>query len=332
MTDRYLSICSGIGGLDLGLKTACVEAQAIAYVEIAPFCQEILLWRMDDGRLDRAPIWPDLTTFDGRPWRGRVDGIIGGYPCQPFSQAGRQRGAHDERHLWPHIARVIDECGPTWLFFENVAGHLRLGFARVLADLAALGFDAEWDLFRASDVGAPHRRERLFILAYREGARFLRAPKLEDDGADSQRGRRHDAADICDDDVAHRDSGGRQGFGFSLPAWQHGAPRDEPHGCSAGKLGHASIPRLEGRSCDGADADEFLPWPPGPSDRAGWAHVLERWPWLTTATTQSDLRDMAHGVPIGLASRKDQLMVLGNAVVPAQAAFAYMTLQTRARS
>jgi len=282
MTDRYLSICSGIGGLDLGLKTACVEAQAIAYVEIAPFCQEILLWRMDDGRLDRAPIWPDLTTFDGRPWRGRVDGIIGGYPCQPFSQAGRQRGAHDERHLWPHIARVIDECGPTWLFFENVAGHLRLGFARVLADLAALGFDAEWDLFRASDVGAPHRRERLFILAYRAGARFLRAPKLEDDGADSQRGRRHDAADICDDDVAHR--------------------------------------------------DEFLPWPPGPSDRAGWAHVLERWPWLTPATTQSDLRDMAHGVPVGLASRKDQLMVLGNAVVPAQAAFAYMTLQTRARS
>lgn len=95
----------------------------------------------------------------------RVDGIIGGYPCQPFSLAGARKGTDDERHLWPHIAECLRVLRPRWALFENVAGHLSLGFDVVLADLAAIGFDAEWSIVRASDVGAPHQRRRLYILA-----------------------------------------------------------------------------------------------------------------------------------------------------------------------
>ncbi|MFN3314831.1 MAG: DNA cytosine methyltransferase [Hyphomonas sp.] len=124
---------------------------------------------MEDASLDQAVVWDDVGTFDGRPWCGAVDIVTAGYPCQPFSVAGKRRGADDPRHLWPHVARIIGEVEPPFVFLENVAHHLRLGFPEVASGLVGMGYKLAAGLFTAAEVGAPHKRERLFILAVREG-------------------------------------------------------------------------------------------------------------------------------------------------------------------
>jgi DNA (cytosine-5)-methyltransferase 1 len=141
----------------------------VGYVERDAFAASILVARMEDASLDRAPVWDDVASFDGCPWRGAVDIVTAGYPCQPFSVAGRRRGADDPRHLWPHVARIIGEVKPPFVFLENVAHHLRLGFPEVAAGLVGMGYRLAAGLFTAAEVGAPHKRERLFILAIREG-------------------------------------------------------------------------------------------------------------------------------------------------------------------
>jgi len=169
---RVASLCSGIGGLDLGVSLATLGAsRTVLYVERETSAAAILAARMADGSLAPAPIWSDLATIDPGPWRGAVDGVVSGYPCQPFSLAGRRMGGEDPRHLWPHVRRFVEGAKPSWVFLENVRSHLQLGFAEVLADLAYLGLNAEWGLFSAAEVGAPHLRERLFCLAYRDGLR-----------------------------------------------------------------------------------------------------------------------------------------------------------------
>lgn len=175
MALRSLSLCAGIGGIDLGLAP---WARTVCYVEREAFAASVLVARMEDAALDQAPIWSDLRTFDARAWRGAVDLVTGGYPCQPFSVAGKRLGEHDERHLWPDVRRVLDESGAALGFFENVAGHVSLGLADVLADLAALGFDAEWTCNSASDFGDSMEGERLFILASANGVRKLQSRRL----------------------------------------------------------------------------------------------------------------------------------------------------------
>jgi len=165
-TFRILSLCSGVGGIELGFKLAIPESRTVAYIENEAFACAILEARFKDKTLDEAPIWSDIKTFDGKPWRGKVDCITGGYPCQPFSVAGRKLGAKDPRHLWPEIKRLITEIEPPVCFFENVGGHLRLGFEQVSDDLRSMGYEVKAGLFTAQEVGAPHKRERLFILAY----------------------------------------------------------------------------------------------------------------------------------------------------------------------
>ena len=160
------SLCSGVGGLELGLKLAVPTARTVCFVEREAYCCEVLAERMEDGCLDEAPIWTDLRTFDGKPWRGVVDCVTGGYPCQPFSVAGKRKGDRDERHLWPEVARIVREVGPEWCFFENVGNHLRLGFEQVEDELRQMGYVVAAGLFSAEEVGAAHQRERLFIVAY----------------------------------------------------------------------------------------------------------------------------------------------------------------------
>lgn len=165
-----LSLCAGGGGLDMGLELAEPGFAASCYVEWEDYPRQTLIAAQQAGYLHPAPIWDDVKTFDARPWRG-IDTIIGGYPCQGESQAGKRLGLDDPRWLWPHFERIIEELGPglRWCFFENVAGHITSGLETVLRSLRGLGFTPAVGLFSAEETGAPHERQRVFIVAYREG-------------------------------------------------------------------------------------------------------------------------------------------------------------------
>jgi len=161
---RELSLFTGAGGGLLGgilLGWTCVCA-----VEIDPYCQGVLRARQRDGALPPFPIHGDIKDFDGTPWRGKVDVISGGFPCQDISSAGRGAGIDGERSgLWSEYARIVREVRPVHVFVENSPMLTTRGLGRVLGDLAAMGFDAEWCVLGADDVGAPHIRKRIWIRA-----------------------------------------------------------------------------------------------------------------------------------------------------------------------
>lgn len=162
----HVSLCAGYGGIDLGLRRAIPDLRTIAVAEIEAFACANLVAKMEAGRLDPAPIWTDLKTFPWSSFRGKVGILSGGYPCQPFSAAGKRLGADDPRHLWPFIAAGIAAMRPGLCFFENVEGHISLGLEQVLRDLQRLGYRCTFGVFSASEVGATHQRKRLFILAH----------------------------------------------------------------------------------------------------------------------------------------------------------------------
>jgi DNA (cytosine-5)-methyltransferase 1 len=171
-TITHVSLCAGYGGIDLGLKRAIPNLRTIAFSEIEGFACANLVAKMEAGLLDAAPIWTNLKTF---PWGGgfcgKVDILSGGYPCQPFSAAGKRLGSNDPRHLWPFIANGIKLMQPRLCFFENVEGHISLGLRAVIEELGSLGYKTTWGIFSAREVGAPHQRKRVFILAERSGER-----------------------------------------------------------------------------------------------------------------------------------------------------------------
>ncbi len=160
-----LSLCTGYGGIEKSLHEIFGAITVLALVEIEAFAITNLVNKMETGKLDPVPIWTDLKTFDARPFRGCVDILTGGYPCQPFSTAGTRNGSKDPRHLWPYIETIIIHARPRQVFLENVEGHLTLGICEVLEDLENLGFRVEAGIFSAAEVGAPHQRKRVFILA-----------------------------------------------------------------------------------------------------------------------------------------------------------------------
>jgi DNA (cytosine-5)-methyltransferase 1 len=163
---RELSLFAGAGGgllagKLLGWRLACA-------VEIEPYCQRVLRQRMRDGLLDDAPIWDDIRTFDGKPWRGRIDVVSGGVPCQAWSVAGRQQGEQDPRNLWPDTLRIIREVCPRYCLLENSSNIVNFPyFGRILGELAEMGFDAAWGVLPASAVGANHYRPRIWIACER---------------------------------------------------------------------------------------------------------------------------------------------------------------------
>ena len=164
-----LDICAGSG-----IGSATFEAlglcKTVCYVEWDDYCQRLLQQRMHDGWINDAPIWDDLRTFDGKEWAGKVDFMFGGIPCQPYSNAGKKLGEHDERDLWEEYLRVLCDIRPRFALLENVQGLLsankRKRFGRILGDLAEAGYDAEWRIISAGELGAPHKRNRLWVLAY----------------------------------------------------------------------------------------------------------------------------------------------------------------------
>ena len=181
---QILSLCSGYGGLDLGVELLYPSARTVCHVEREGYAAAALVGRMVDEGLVEAPVWDDLHTFRGGPWREKVDLITAGYPCQPFSVAGRKRGVADGRHLWPGIERIIGEVEPSVCFFENVPNHLNIGFDEVARSLQGLGFTVAAALVSAEEIGASHKRERLFILAYtKSGQEWLLAEREQPDSA-----------------------------------------------------------------------------------------------------------------------------------------------------
>ena len=157
------SLCTGYGGLDMAVE-AYFNAETVWTCEFDKHASKIIEERIG------KPNYGDLKTTD---WASvePIDILTAGYPCQPFSHAGLRKGVEDERHLWPYIKEIIRQLQPSYVILENVRGHFGLGFREVLGDLTSIGYDAKWKLIRASDVGAPHRRERLFIFAYPTSAR-----------------------------------------------------------------------------------------------------------------------------------------------------------------
>lgn len=163
---RGVSLCAGVGGLDLGLHLALPGYRTVCFVERYSFAAAALVARMADASMAPAPVWDDLRSFDGRAWRGKVHIVTAGYPCQPFTLSGLRRGEDDPRHLWPEVARIAGEIAPEWVFFENVPGHLSLGFQDVARDLQAMGYRVAACVVSASEVGGTHTRERMFILGH----------------------------------------------------------------------------------------------------------------------------------------------------------------------
>ena len=152
-----------LGGHLLGWRTVCA-------VEWEPYPASVLAQRQNDGLLPTFPIWDDVRTFDGYPWSGVVDVVSGGFPCQDISASGKGTGLDGQRSgLWREMARIIGEVRPRFVFVENSPLLVGRGLVRVLADLATLGFNARWCVVGACHAGAPHERERLWLVAHADG-------------------------------------------------------------------------------------------------------------------------------------------------------------------
>ena len=314
-----LAICAGIGGLELGLSLALgPRYTGVCYVEREAYPASLLVQRMEDGILDHAPIWDDLTTFDGRRWRGQVDIISAGIPCQPFSAAGKRKGLEDERWIWDDVARIIREVGPRHVFLENVPGIVRRGLPSILGTLASLGYNAEWDLYRASDVGAPHKRERWFLLAYASGGKSWES-ETRNRREGSERGGTQSHKKLADSE--------RELARFDKPGRRNGqgrADQAEP-GQSREKLADADGNReVRSQSGDRGGGGSIVPsheklaaqpFPPGPD--AG--------PEAYPPGLEPSVCRMADGIP----NRVGMLRALGNGVVPAMAALAWNVLHDR---
>jgi DNA (cytosine-5)-methyltransferase 1 len=158
---RLLSLCTGYGGLDLAVE-AFFDCELVACAEIDKYASLAI---------DKHFAVPNLGDIKAIDWSSLtdIDIMTAGYPCQPFSHAGHRKGTEDVRHIWPHIKEGISIIRPSIVVLENVRGHLSLGFKEVLQELTEIGYDAVWTVVRASDVGAPHQRARLFIIAYTNG-------------------------------------------------------------------------------------------------------------------------------------------------------------------
>jgi len=361
---RILELCSGTGqlgtGLELGLEQAGIRARTVCHVEREAAAAAAIVARMEAQDISPAPIWDDVSDFDGAAWRGRVDIVAGGYPCQDFSYAGKRAGMSGARGaVWEHVRRIVEECQPGAVFFENVRGHCTLGLDVVCGDLRGLGYDVACGVFTASEVGAPHKRERLFIfgeLADNDSNGRLKQPdsRIADTRADG----RHDV----DGGRAELANAGRSAGGDADAGEREGRA---DAGDAGAELGNANEPRREGREStqqqregrrlssgpgneleNATDADRRAResggqtrqqrragsgngcpiFPPARNDWAGWARVAEldasRMPAI-----ESGVPVVAHGDGDTIPN-SELLRLGGNAVVALQAAYAFLALST----
>lgn len=292
---RGISLCAGYAGLDLGLHIAEPGYRTVAFVEREAHAAATLVARMEDASLAPAPVWDDLKSFDGLPWRGRVHIVTAGYPCQPFSFAGARRGREDPRHLWPEVARIVDEARPEWLFCENVEGHISLGLADVAAELRAMGYTPKAGMFSARETGASHLRRRIFLLAHADSERWRLLPG-------------HD----------HQGPGDEVDRPVRLFDRERGPVRPDHLGAQL----DVALADDEGVGLDPSRTIDRI-FPPGPSEFQVWDGLLHRRPDLQPALLRSD---------DGLADRVERSRAAGNGVCSLAAAVAWKTLSAAHRT
>ena len=217
---------AGAGGGILG--DLLLGHNPIGACEIEPYPRDVLLARQRDGILPSFPIWDDVATLDGNPWRGTVDVLCGGFPCQDISAAGKGAGITGERSgLWKEYARLIGEMQPRFVFAENSPLLRTRGLGVVLEDLAALGYNARWGIIGAGAVGAPHKRDRMWVLAYanvpRDGASKGNADKDWSEIIKERQDESQLESSGFSEDVAYSDLSQREGAGQSIGSYQEHA-------------------------------------------------------------------------------------------------------------
>ncbi len=291
-----LSLFSGAGIGELAFKQIFPDYRTIGYVEWDKYCQEVIRARIRDGILDDGPIFGDIRQFNERYaglYTGKVDWLSGGFPCQPFSVAGNRAGEADERNMWPATRDTIRIIRPRYVFLENVPGLIAHGYIRrVFGDLAEMRYDCEWDIVGAADVGAPHRRKRLWIMANSTGQRRTET------GSDRQRPEK-------------RVAGGGSISNTTKPRLEGQE--------STGKLsgGQQGLSAERGCLYDVSDTEKTKWWRTDPADDYRW------WYSEIGGQDQSDggaergdsQPDMGR-VAARMASRVDRLKALGNGWVP----------------
>tara|TARA_Y100000401_G_scaffold117114_1_gene124729 strand:+ start:1290 stop:2378 length:1089 start_codon:yes stop_codon:yes gene_type:complete len=353
----HLSLCAGIGGVDLGLRRVVRNLSTVAMVEREAFCAANLVQKMEEGELDPCPVYTDLLRFPWQRFRGRVDIVSGGIPCQPFSVAGSRKATEDERHLWPHIKSGMSVLGNRVCFFENVDGiasakspgyHSVLH--HVLSDLEEMGFRATAGQFSAEEVGAPHLRKRWFILGVVNSEHnglpaSTERGSIEEASGNNEEGQKasgkskgasqplsrgdlrgsqsmaHSDSDPCDQRQSRRTCGEVSEEGSGLRRGQsQGQAGEEPGSC--GELADSDHSGCCKQWRPGAEEAEYVAtecgsYPAPPGP--------QQFDWEPRRTIEPKLGGQSDGVP----NRVDRLRALGNAVVPDVAAKAFSTLWWR---
>lgn len=353
MALHTIELFAGVGqlgeGLRAGLRHLGITTRPVCYVEREAYAVAVLAARMQEGSLDAAPVWSDVTTLDARRWRGAVDCIVGGFPCQDLSLAGRRAGLDGKRSgLFFEICRIADDCGARFLFLENVAGIASAtatvvdeaegelderAAARVLGELADRGWHAEWVTLSAASVGASHGRERWFCLAWRdvengEGVRF-RPRRAEYAGQQ----RVNDAAEpggalgharLQHQHVQQREDGAEHSrTGQQLADAECACDRTQEQAAHSRR--NAQAERSADQHCRHSCAPLFAP---GPADPA-WAGIIQQWPHLAPAL-EPDFCQLVDGVAHDMGDCLPQrLKCCGNGVVALQAAAAVVLLVSR---
>ena len=307
---RELALFAGAGGGILGGKL--LGWRTVCAVEWDAYAASVLVSRQNDGCLEAFPVWDDVQTFDGRPWKGLVDVVSGGFPCQDISAAGKGAGIDGERSgLWKEMARIIGEVRPRFVFVENSPMLTLRGLDRVLGDLSTLGYDARWGVVGAIDTGAPHRRDRIWIVADATRARTRKNDRRIWPGAcGTNRGQGAEAKDVADAAKLHSDGcdnyagecvGGKSLSELGDNGWENDVAY------AAGERGQLSAQReFTAVKLSGSH-----------SEKRSDCGVSSKW-WAT----EPELGRVAHGV----AARVDRLRCLGNGQVPAVAATAWRIL------
>jgi DNA (cytosine-5)-methyltransferase 1 len=300
------SLCTGYGGLDMAVE-AYFNAKTVWVSEIDKYACKVIDARINKPNIGNLKIvnWAEVEP---------VDIITAGYPCQPFSHAGLRKGVLDERHLWPYIKQAISTIRPSIVILENVRGHFKLGFREVLTDLTSIGYDVRWSIVRASDVGAPHRRERLFIVAEPADTDSEGLQR----GSGARYGLEQSGGTITNTDSATHDKSRRTDRGLSTKAGQliNGSDRHEYRG------GNKVITNADGYEQQGNGRVSEL----GSRFNTRAQMRLQRAPNPLDINNKLNAKFVEYmmGLPAGWVtdldiSRSQQLKILGNGVVPQQA-------------